>query len=73
MTIKNASERKRRIEIDLRGSQGNAFYLLATAHDLCKRLNKDWTDIDNRMTSSDYDNLIKVFDEEFGKYVDLYQ
>lgn len=73
MTIKKASERQGKIEIDLRGPQGNAFYLLASAHDLCKQLDKDWIDVEKRMTLSNYNNLIKVFDEEFGEYVDLYQ
>ena len=60
-----------KIEIDLTGPNGNAFYLLAQAKHLCKKLGKDWPDIEKRMTCSDYENLIQVFDREFGEYVDL--
>ncbi len=49
---------------------------MAAARNLCRDLNrqgveKDWPSILERMKSSDYENLIKVFDEEFGDYVDL--
>ena len=58
-------------EIDISGPQGNAFFLLGTAQKMAKQLDKDWDDINKRMTEGDYDNLIKVFDEEFGDYLDL--
>jgi hypothetical protein len=44
------------IVIDLDGPDGNAFVLLGTATD---------------MQSSDYDNLLKVFDKHFGDFVIL--
>ena len=70
--IKNPEPRKR--EINLLGPQGNAYFLLATADNLSKQL--DLGDdvrekISDEMTSSDYENLIKVFDKYFGKFVDL--
>jgi len=70
--IKNPEPRKR--EINLLGPDGNAYFLLATADNLSKQL--DLGDdvrekISDEMTSSDYENLIKVFDKYFGKFVDL--
>ncbi len=70
--IKNPRPRKR--EINLSGPKGNAYFLLATADNLSKQL--DLGDdvrekISDEMTSSDYENLIKVFDKYFGKFVDL--
>ena len=67
----------RKPEIDLRGTQGNAFYIMSTAKDLHKRLTKmgielpAWGEIQKDMMSSDYNNLISVFDKHFGDYVDL--
>ena len=45
----------RGIEIDLTGPQGNAFF----------------DEMVDRMRSGDYENLIKVFDDEFGSVVTL--
>jgi hypothetical protein len=61
-----------KIEIDLTGPQGNAFNLLGIATKLCKELDKDYESISEKMKSGDYDNLVKVFDDEFGDYVILY-
>ena len=60
-----------KIEIDLNGPHGNAFYLLGLAKDLSKLLGLDFDKIRKEMTLSNYDNLIKVFDKHFGNYVDL--
>ena len=70
--IKNPEPRKR--EINLLGPDGNAYFLLATADNLSKQL--DLGDdvrekISDEMKSSDYENLIKVFDKYFGNIVDL--
>jgi hypothetical protein len=74
MAIKSRKElHKGKIKIDLTGPQGNAFFLLAYADQLAKQLDKDVKDIIAGMKSSDYENLIKVFDAEFGDYVDLYR
>jgi len=74
MAIKSVKAlRKEKRKIDLTGPDGNAFVLLGIAKGLCPQLNKDWDDIHKEMTSGDYKNLIKVFDKEFGDYVDLYE
>ena len=60
--------------IDLTGPQGNAFYILGTASNLCKQIgisSKRTTEILDEMKSSDYENLIKVFDKYFGSVIDL--
>ena len=65
--------RKKKIRIDLTGPNGNSFYLLGLAKKFAKQLGKDSENIFNRMRASDYENLLKVFEEEFGDYVDLYR
>ena len=67
--IKNPEVRKP--EIDLLGPQGNAYFLLGTANRLGKQLDLDVDKIIDDMESSDYENLIKVFDKHFGSIVDL--
>lgn len=57
--------------IDLGGPDGNAFVLMGYATSLGKQLNKDTKAIVKEMQSGDYENLIEVFDREFGDYVDL--
>ena len=55
--------------IDLDGSQGNAFVLLGYASQTLKNsgMEKKTQDrILNEMKSSDYINLLKVFDKYFG-------
>lgn len=69
-------EKTNGIEIDLTGPQGNAYYLLGVAKRFGKQLDMSQKYIDNmleRMTSGDYENLINVFDEEFGSVVTLYR
>jgi hypothetical protein len=61
-------------KIDLRGSQGNAYCILGYALNLSKQLGhtKEQSDsIQALMQSSDYDNLIDTFEDNFGEYVDL--
>jgi hypothetical protein len=43
-----------KMKIDLRGPQGNAYYLLAVAADLSKKLEMNWPKIEKEMTSGDY-------------------
>ena len=59
------------LTIDLSGPEGNAFAVLGVAKNLAKQLDKDWEKINAEMTSGDYDNLIDVFDREFGSVVSL--
>jgi hypothetical protein len=61
------------IEIDLTGPQGNAFYLLGTAKKLANQLGLNSNEILNEMQSGDYENLIQVFDKNFGSFVTLYK
>ena len=69
MTIKQKSHRK--MEIDISGPKGNAYYLLGTAKAFAKQLGLDAEAIEEEMKASDYENLIIVFDKHFGEYVDL--
>jgi hypothetical protein len=74
MAIKNKTERYGKMVIDLTGPDGNAFALLGYASRLGKQLELDKEQQEKiriEMMSSDYENLIKVFDENFGDYVDL--
>ena len=61
------------IEIDLTGPQGNAFFLLGTAKKLASQLGLNGEEITNEMTSGDYENLLQVFDKNFGSIVTLYR
>ena len=74
MAIRNKKARTEKMVIDLTGSDGNAFVLLGYASSLGKQLGFDKEqreEIRSQMTSGDYENLIKVFDDNFGDYVDL--
>jgi hypothetical protein len=62
-----------KIEIDLTGPQGNAFFLLGTASKLARQLGMNSEEILTEMKSGDYENLIEVFDNYFGDYVNLYR
>jgi hypothetical protein len=61
------------IHIDLTGPMGNAVHLLALAKSLSEQLGHNWPNVERRMKSSDYENLLKVFDAEFGEIVTLYR
>jgi hypothetical protein len=72
--IKSIKDRKpSMIEIDLLGPDGNAFVLLGYAKNLSKQLGINYEKVKSEMTSGDYENLIKVFDNYFGEYVILYR
>ena len=60
--------------IDLTGPEGNAFYLLGRASSLMKALEYSFEEKKNvldEMKSSDYENLIEIFDNHFGSIIDL--
>ena len=59
--------------IDLQGPQGNAFALMAYAEDFLRQMGRrhEFPAMRTEMMSSDYDNLIRIFEENFGDYVDL--
>ena len=61
------------IEVDLTGPQGNTHYLINLASRLSKQMGLDEDEIIAEMMSSNYENLIKVFDKYFGSVVILYR
>ncbi len=71
--IKSKEYKNNGIEIDLTGPDGNAFAILGLAKRLCKELDIPFKPLMNKMTSGDYENLIKVFDDKFGSFVTLYR
>jgi predicted secreted acid phosphatase len=73
MIIPLKDKKEKRIEINLNSSHGNAFALINLAKRLCDQLDKDFEPIKERMMSSDYENLLKVLEEEFGDYVIMYR
>ena len=75
MILPKSKKKEKRLEIDLTGPKGNAYFLLGVAHSLSRQLDReeDVKDIHKRMMSGNYENLLKVFEEEFGKYVILYK
>jgi len=78
MAIKQIEKMTRpaKVEIDLTGPQGNAFYLLGYASKALPQIGKTKEETDKiieEMKASDYENLIAVFDRELGEYVDLFR
>lgn len=75
--IKPISEMKRKkIEINLKGPEGNAYMLIALASNLGKELGMNkfrMRCIQDEMILSDYEMLIQTFDKWFGDYVILYR
>lgn len=73
MTIKSRDEMSKEITIDLSGPEGNAYVLIGYAKRFAKQLGLDGDKIVEEMTSGDYENLVDVFDENFGSFVTLYR
>ena len=74
MAIKSKKKlKKNKLEIDLTGPEGNAFVLLGYAKKLSRELDLNHKQILDEMMEGNYENLIKVFDNYFGDYVDLYR
>ena len=71
--IKDKSDKRKEIEIDLTGPDGNAYALLGYASKFAKQLNLDFNKIKDEMTSGDYENLVSTFDKYFGSFVTLYR
>jgi hypothetical protein len=59
------------VVIDLTGPDGNAFALMGYAKTFAKQLDLDSNKIIKDMMSGDYENLIQVFDDNFGDFVIL--
>ena len=73
MTIHSVMPRTSKIQVDLSGPQGNAFYLLGLAKSLCDASDVEYEEVYRGMTSGDYEHLLQVFDAHFGDIVDLYR
>jgi len=71
MAILKKQPRVGKIEIDITGSQGNAFVILGYAKQYAKELGRDPKPIIEEMMSGDYENLLEVFDKNFGDFIDL--
>jgi hypothetical protein len=72
--IREKQKRTAPIVIDLTGPDGNAFALMGYAKNFAKQLGWERERSQNLITemmSGDYDNLIQVFDREFGNFVIL--
>jgi hypothetical protein len=72
MIKKESKPVKEKLEIDLSGPEGNAFYLLGIASNFCKSLGFNKDEVLDKMKSGDYQNLIKVMDSYFGNYIIFY-
>lgn len=62
------------IIIDLTGPDGNAFALIGYANRFAKQLGytpQQRGDLTTEMMGSDYENLLEVFDRNFGDFVIL--
>jgi len=62
------------IIIDLTGPDGNAFALIGYANRFAKQLGytpQQRGDLTTEMMGSDYENLLEVFDKNFGDFVIL--
>ena len=53
--------------IDLQGPKGNAFFLMAQAEDFLRQMGRrdEFRAMRTDMMSGDYDNLIRIFEENF--------
>jgi hypothetical protein len=59
------------IVIDLTGNDGNAFVLMGYAKRLARQIGIEPQPIIEEMMSGDYENLLEVFDRNFGDFVIL--
>ena len=59
--------------IDLQGPQGNAFALMAMADDFLRQMKRrdEFNAMRTEMMSGDYNNLLRIFEENFSDYVEL--
>jgi hypothetical protein len=69
--IRKKVEKSGPIVIDLTGPDGNAFALMGYANRFARQLGLDPEVIIKEMQMSDYENLLKVFDNYFGSFVIL--
>ena len=59
--------------IDLQGPNGNAFSLMAYADDFLRQMGRrhEFSAMRTEMMSGNYENLVRIFEENFGDYVEL--
>ena len=59
--------------IDLQGPSGNAFALMAYAEDFLSQMKRrhEFSAMRTEMMAGDYNNLVRIFEENFGDYVEL--
>ena len=59
--------------IDLQGPQGNAFALMGYADDFLRQMGRrdEFNAMRTDMMSGDYNNLLDIFEKNFGDYVTL--
>ncbi len=58
-------------QIDITGSDGNAFALLGYAKSFAKQLEWDVKAITDEMKAGDYDHLLDTFEKHFGSIVEI--
>ena len=76
MTIRSRSEMAKKVQIDLRGQEGNAFALIAIAESIGKQLKvpqEEREAIRNEMMSSGYEHLVAILEKNYGDYIDIYE
>jgi hypothetical protein len=57
--------------IDLTGPDGNAYALMGYAHKFARQLGLNSDTIIKNMMAGDYENLVQIFEDNFGDYVIL--
>ena len=57
--------------IDLTGPEGNAFALMGYARKFARQLGLNSDTIIKNMMAGDYENLVQIFEDNFGDYVIL--
>ena len=75
MSIRHKAFQESQRDIDLDGPDGNAFALMAIFKNTAKQLDYNDDEIEkvlDEMTSGDYTNLVKLFDDHLGSYFTLY-
>jgi hypothetical protein len=73
---KKEMDASRSIETDLTGPDGIAFAIFEKAKNFGRQLGYSKEEIDaivEEMQSGDYENLINVFEKEFGDFIVLYR
>lgn len=67
--IRNKTDKE--LIIDLSGPDGNSYYMLQLARQLCHKTGDNWQTVCSEMTSGDYEELLLTFDSYFGDLVIL--